>query len=102
MASAEPRIRVRHNRAARRYEAEIEGRLAVAEYELAGDRIVFTHTFVPPEMRGRGIAGQLVRTALEEARRTGRTIEPRCPYVARFIGRHPEYRLLVARGGDGA
>jgi predicted GNAT family acetyltransferase len=87
---------VRHNSAAGRYEAEVEGYLAVAEYALESDRIVLTHTFVPPELRGRGVAEQLVRTALEEARRAGKKVVPQCSYVARFIRRNPEFQPLTA------
>ena len=88
---------VRRNPAAGRYEAEIDGHLAVAEYLLEGDdRVVFTHTFVPPELRGRGVAEKLVRTALEEARQEGRRVVPQCSYVALFIRRNPEFRSLAA------
>jgi len=87
---------VRHNAAARRYEADVDGHLAVAEYVLDGDRQVFTHTFVPPELRGRGVAERLVRTALEEARTAGRKVVPQCSYVAVFIRRNPEFQPLVA------
>ena len=88
---------VRRNPAASRYEAEIDGHLAVAEYLLEGDdRVVFTHTFVPPELRGRGVAKKLVRTALEEARQEGRRVVPQCSYVALFIRRNPEFQALVA------
>ena len=96
MASDPTVVPVRHNPAASRFEAEIDGHLAVADYVQAGDRMIFTHTFVPPELRGRGVAEALVRPALEEARRTGRRVVPQCSYVARFIERHPEYCDLIA------
>ena len=86
---------VAHNPAARRYEAVVEGHLAVAEYEMRDGRQVFTHTFVPPELRGRGVAEALVRTALEDALAAGRRVVPECSYVARFIGRNDRYRPLV-------
>jgi uncharacterized protein len=88
-------VAVRHNPAAHRYEADLDGHLAVAEYALAGGRQVFTHTFVPPELRGRGVAEKLVRTALEEARLAGRQVVPQCSYVAAFIRRHPEFQSLA-------
>jgi predicted GNAT family acetyltransferase len=88
---------VRHNPSARRYEVEIEGRLAVAEYEWRDGRQVFTHTFVPPELRGRGVAEELVRTALEDARAAGRKVTPVCSYVAKYLERHPEYAGLAAK-----
>ncbi len=95
MESAEFEIRVRHNAAAGRYEAEVNGHLAVAEYRREGDRIIFTHTFVPPDLRDRGIAEKLVRTALEEARQEGWRVVPQCSYVALFLRRNPEFRSLM-------
>lgn len=89
-------IVVRHNPADSRYEAEVEGHRAVAEYRVEGDRVIFTHTFVPPELGGRGLAEALVRTALEETRRRGLRVVAECSYVAAFIRRHPEFQSLIA------
>lgn len=89
-------VKVQHNSDATRYEAVVDGYLSVCEYELAGENLVFTHTLVPPELRGRGIAEQLVRTALSDARSAGRKVIPACAYVARFIERHREYQDLLA------
>ena len=86
---------VRHNIGARRFETMIDGHLAIADYELDGNRMIFTHTFVPPELRGRGIAEKLVRPALELARAEQRIVVPACSYVAAFIQRHPEFKELV-------
>lgn len=92
-------VPVTHNAAARRYEAVVDGHRSVCEYELAAGRMVFTHTVVPPELRGRGIAEALVRAALGDARAAGRQVVPQCSYVARFIARHPEFAELVGGGG---
>jgi predicted GNAT family acetyltransferase len=73
----------------------VDGHLSVCEYEVKGDRMIFTHTLVPPELRGRGIAEQLVRAALVEARSAGRKVDPACSYVAKFIERCREYQDLV-------
>ena len=89
-------ITVRHNATASRYELEVASCLAVAEYVVEGGRMVFTHTLVPPELRGRGIAETLVRAALEDARVKGRRVVPQCSYVAMFIRRHPEFQPLMA------
>ncbi len=72
-----------------------EGR-AVLEYSLSPGRMLILHTEVPPGLRGRGLAGKLVRTALEHARAQELRVEPRCSYAAEWIGRHPEYAELVA------
>jgi len=87
---------VRHNAAAHRYEVIEDGHLSVCEYEIDGPQLVFTHTLVPPELRGRGIAEKLVRTALAEARAAGRKVVPACSYVAKFIERHKEFADLLA------
>ena len=89
-------INVRHNAEEQRFEVEIEGQLSVADYELQGDRMIFTHTYTPPAQRGRGIAEKLVRVALEHARAEQRKIVPACSYVALFVERHPEFKPLVA------
>ena len=88
-------VTVVHNEAEHRYEATVDGQLSVCEYEVVDDRVVFTHTLVPPELRGRGIAEKLVRVALADARAAGRKVVPACSYVAVFIRRHPEYHDLL-------
>ncbi len=86
---------IEHNVAAQRFEATIAGRRAVAEYRLAGDTIIFTHTEVPAALEGRGIANRLVRTALEYARARQLTVVPLCRFVAVYIRRHTEYQPLL-------
>jgi uncharacterized protein len=88
-------VEVRHDEAASRFVAEIDGYLAHADYQLDGERIVFTHTYVPPEVRGRGIAEQLVRPALAHARARQLRVVPACSYVAAFIERHREFSDLL-------
>ena len=86
---------VTHNSAAHRYEVVEDGQECVCDYEVLQDRMVFTHTYVPPELRGKGIAERLVRAALADARTTGRKVVPACSYVALFIQRHKEYADLL-------
>ena len=59
---------VRNNAAEHRYELEVDGQLAVAEYRLRPGRISFTHTEVPDALEGRGIGSRLVEAALDDAR----------------------------------
>ncbi|MET0257432.1 MAG: GNAT family N-acetyltransferase [Methylobacterium sp.] len=55
-----------------------------------GDALVFDHTFVPPSLRGRGLAEALVERAVAHARDTGRKVVPACSYVRALFERHPE------------
>jgi uncharacterized protein len=82
---------VRHNAAEHRYELATEHGMALAVYREQGDRRIFTHTEVPPEDEGRGIASRLVREALDDTRRHGFKIVPACSFVVAFVERHPEY-----------
>lgn len=53
-------------------------------------RLVFDHTFVPPALRGRGIAEKLVEAGVAYARAEQATIVPACSYVRALFDRHPE------------
>ena len=86
---------VENNEAAQRFEAKVDTYLALMHYRRAGEAIVFTHTEVPEELEGQGIAGRLARTALEYARARQLTVVPFCPFVASYIRRHHEYADLV-------
>ncbi len=55
---------VRHNAAAHRYEMDTDSGLAIAVYREQGDRMIFTHTEVPPADEGKGFASRLVGAAL--------------------------------------
>lgn len=89
-------IEVRHNTAEHRFEAEVDGGLSVADYVLRDGEMVMTHTYTPPELRGRGIAEKLVRAALDYARAEKLRVVPACSYVDIFIQRHTEYQSLVS------
>ena len=87
---------VRDNRAEQEFELTVDGHRALAAYQREGDTIVFTHTAVPPEIEGHGIASKLVRFALDSARDQGLKVVAQCAFVRAYIERHPEYRDLVA------
>ncbi|PPK92414.1 hypothetical protein CLV92_11415 [Kineococcus xinjiangensis] len=96
-------VTVTHQEDRHRYEAHADGAVVgVLDYRPAGDPpgsiAVFTHTGVPPQHEGRGIAARLVREALDDMRRQDRRIVPACSYVAAWVQRHAEeYGDLVAR-----
>lgn len=88
---------IRHNEEESQFETTVDGHTGYAAYELeAPDRIVFTHTIVPDEIGGRGVASAIVKHALDHARAENLKVVPQCGYVAAFIERHPEYQDLVA------
>jgi predicted GNAT family acetyltransferase len=88
---------IRHNEQESRFETTVEGKTAFAAYDLEEpNRIVFTHTIVPEEISGRGIATHLVKQGLEHARQKKLTVVPQCSFVAAYVTRHKEYGDLLA------
>ena len=80
-----------HNKSQKRFEIQIDSRLAVLDYTVRGSTITFTHTGVPPELEGRGIGSLLVKTGLQYAKDNGLKIQSLCWFVDKYIQRHPEY-----------
>src|SRR5690606_20045532 len=85
-----------HNAAAQRFTVTADAVDAVLDYRTDGAVMVITHTVVPSEIGGRGIAGQLVKTAFEHARGQGWQVRPECSYAEAWVKRHPEYLSLLA------
>ena len=71
-----------------RFEARVEGQTAYLTYAQEGSTVAMTHTIVPPEIGGRGIAGELTRTAVQWARDAGFEVDAQCSYVRSWLSRH--------------
>jgi predicted GNAT family acetyltransferase len=80
---------VRDNPTEQQFELDVDGHVAVLVYEKHRDAIVFVHTEVPPALRGRGVGEQLVKGAIEQAQQAGLRISATCPYVRRYLQKHP-------------
>jgi len=81
-----------------RFAVHLDGATALLTYKQQAGTITLVHTEVPPAMEGKGIGGQLAKTALNYARENHLKVVPRCPFVASYVQRHPEYQDLVAAG----
>ena len=93
--------RVVDNEARSRFELELDGAdCAFIDYERIGDVHVLTHAEVPRALRGRGIGARLTAATLELLREQRAHVVPRCPFIALFMRRHPEYDELRAPAGS--
>ncbi len=86
---------VRDNKAESRFELEVDGHTAFAYYQLSPGTITFTHTEVPPALGGQGVGSRLAKGALEMARAQKLKVVAQCPFVAAYMGKHPEYQDLI-------
>jgi uncharacterized protein len=92
---------VRNDHSAHRYELMEDGEVAgFVTYEPDRDRRVITlvHTEIDDRFEGKGYGGRLARAALDEVKANGWQVVPRCPFIAGWIERHPDYADLVVRG----
>ena len=90
-------IRVIDNPEMNQFEAHVGGHVAFVSYVKRGDTIFLIHTEVPKELQGRGLASLLAHEVLERARAERWRVVARCPYIVRYIERHPEYQSLLRR-----
>jgi predicted GNAT family acetyltransferase len=86
---------VRDNPALSRFELDVEGGLAFANYRRAPGTVIITHTETPRALRGRGIASELVQGALELIRADGNKVVAGCGFVVDYLRRHPEFSDLT-------
>ena len=84
-----------NNEAARRFEITVDGHTGFLRYAKTNDRIELLHTEVPPELGGRGLGGTLAKAALDYATDANLRVTPACPFVKKYLERHPEYASLL-------
>lgn len=90
-------LKIEHNQERNQFFTVVEGHKAYLDY-LALDEgkvLKYYHTFVPPELRGRGIAGALVEFALNYAKDNNYKVNPSCPFVKYYVDDHPEFKELT-------
>jgi predicted GNAT family acetyltransferase len=87
---------LRQNAAHSRYEFDVDGATAIAVYRASPGVLTFTHTEVPASLRGQGIGSRMMRAVLADVRAQGLKVVPRCPFVADYVERNPEFADLLA------
>jgi predicted GNAT family acetyltransferase len=95
--SQTPQLTVRDNSQDQRFEAVDESGVVAgfAAYRRSEKAVTFIHTVVDDAFEGHGVGSTLVKAALDAVREEGVRVVPRCPFVASYIERHPEYADLV-------
>jgi hypothetical protein len=87
---------VRDNAQRHRFELDADGHVAFSDYKRDGLTLTVLHTEVPAELNGKGIGSALARGLLDIARAQKLKVVAKCPFVAGYIGKHPEYADLLA------
>lgn len=84
-----------NNETSHQYEFNIDGFIAKIEYIRTGNKIYLTHTEVPGELEGQGIASDLIKKVLADIQQKELKVVPLCPFIDKYIKRHPEWDFIV-------
>jgi uncharacterized protein len=91
----ENEIKIINNEARHRFETPAGDDLAYLEYGWHKGDIALMHSFVPESGRGKGLAAELAKFALEYVKEKKLRLMVYCPYVIRYMKEHPEYNVLL-------
>ena len=86
---------VRDNKAQSRFELDVEGGVAFANYRAMPSAVIITHTETPRAFRGQGVASELVKGALELIRADGRKVIAGCGFVVDYLRKNPQFADLT-------
>jgi hypothetical protein len=87
---------IRDNTEKHRFELDADGGTALLIYHLEPGAITLVHTEVPEALEGKGVGSAIVRGVLDLVRARGLKLVVKCPFVAAYMKRHPEYDDLLA------
>ena len=88
-------MEILHNQETSTFSVTIDGRASRLVYRVNEGVFDIRSTYVPDELRGRGIASELVKTACDYAKEHNFKIIASCSYAVAWIKRHPEYDATV-------
>lgn len=81
---------LKHDKALSQISVEIEGHIALVEYDLRDGMLDIVHTYVPKPLEGRGIASELVRATYDYAREQDVKPVATCSYAAAWLKRNSQ------------
>jgi len=83
------------NKVKNRFETEIDGYKAFVEYTVKPDILVLTHTEVDKALAGKGVGSEMIEAVLLQMELRGLKAIPECPFIAKYIDRHPEWKSIL-------
>ena len=93
------KLEIKHDIENQRFFTIFEGNEAYLKYIITGEKTInMIKTYVPPELRGKGIAAKVVQAGLLFAQKNNYKVIPTCSYVDTYIEQHPEFSDLLLTG----
>ena len=78
-----------------RFEFKVDEHLSLIDFKKKGNTIYLTHTEVPKELEGKGVAAAMVHKTLQYLEEHQLKLIPACSYVHAYLKRHPEWNRLL-------
>lgn len=89
-------LKITHDQNNHKFITKIDDRDCYLNYNLPRKNIIdFYFTYVPGELRGKGIAAKLVEEGLKYAEKNKLQVIPSCSYVNIYIHRNEKYMSLL-------
>ena len=89
------------NREASQFELVVEGQTAVLVYQRTPASLILVHTEVPPSLRGRHLGEALAQAALDAGHAEGLQIVAVCPFVRKYMRKHPHGETTTPVSDEG-
>ena len=89
-------MRVIDNKEMNRFETEIDDHQAIIEYSVMPNILSLNHIEVDKELAGKGVASEMTETVLLQIEQRGLKVIPICPFIKKYIQKHPEWNSIIA------
>ncbi len=86
-----------NNKEEQYFELYVDGQRSFIAYQMEGNKAYLSHTEVPEEQSGTGIAAELVERTFNYLDEHNLKVIPACSYVKTFLKRHPEWNRLLSK-----
>ena len=83
-----------HNVEECKYEYHIDGHIAYITYEDQAGNMHLTHTIVPDELAGKGLAKTLLKDVLQQIKKDNKKAVAKCSYVVKYLEKNPQAKDL--------
>lgn len=70
---------------------------ALLDYTMLDGRIALLHTEVQEGFEGQGVGSRFARAVFADARERGLKVIPKCPFIVRWLERHPEQQDVLLK-----
>lgn len=85
-----------HDEKQSRFYIKSDGKESYLRYEHLNKSLInIITTYVPNDLRGKGIASKLAKEALEYAKTNNLKVIPQCSFIRTYLERNKEYQELV-------